>query len=157
MTTAINIEKKAKINYTIHEYIQDTHNSSYGEEAASKLNISEQQVFKTLLVELSSKQLVVAVLPVSNKLSLKSMASCMKEKKAIMANKDDAQRSTGYLLGGISALGQKKKLKTIIDKSALNFDTIYISAGKRGLEIELNPNDLSKLLNAKFELITLDN
>jgi Cys-tRNA(Pro)/Cys-tRNA(Cys) deacylase len=157
MTPAINIAKKAKINYTIHEYKHDTDSSSYGEEAASKLNISEQQVFKTLLVELSSKQLVVAVLPVSNKLSLKSMASCMKEKKATMANKDDAQRSTGYLLGGISALGQKKKLKTFIDKSALNFDTIYISAGKRGLEIELNPNDLSKLLNAKFELITLDN
>ncbi|NQY94683.1 MAG: Cys-tRNA(Pro) deacylase [Campylobacteraceae bacterium] len=155
MTPAINIANKAKINYTIHEYQHDTDTSSYGEEAALKLNINQDQVFKTLLVELSSKELAVAVLPVSHKLSIKSIASSMGQKKALMANKDDAQRSTGYLLGGISALGQKKRLKTIIDNSALNFDTIYISAGKRGLEIELNPNDLAKLLNAKFELITL--
>jgi len=156
MTPAINIAKKAKIKYTIHEYKHDADNSSYGEEAAIKLNISTEQVFKTLLVELNSKELVVAVLPVSHKLSLKNIASCLKAKKAVMANKDDAQRSTGYLLGGISALGQKKRLKTIIDESASSFDTIYISAGKRGLEIELNPKDLAKLLNAKFELITLD-
>jgi len=156
MTPAINIAKKAKINYTVHEYKHDTDTSSYGEEAATKLNIKQEQVFKTLLVELSSKELAVAVLPVSHKLSLKNIANIMSQKKAIMANKDDAQRSTGYLLGGISALGQKKRLKTIIDNSALNFTTIYISAGKRGLEIELNPKDLAKLLNAKFELITLD-
>jgi len=155
MTPAINVAKKAKIQYKIHEYEHDPLNSSFGQEAALKLDIKEDQVFKTLLVELSSNELAVAVLPVANKLSLKQMASCMKEKKAVMANKDDAQRSTGYLLGGISALGQKKRLKTIIDVSALNFDTIYISAGKRGLEIELNPRDLIKLLNAKFELITL--
>ncbi len=155
MTPAINIAKKAKIKYNIHEYKHDTETSSYGEEAALKLNISQEQVFKTLLVELSSNELVVAVLPVSNKLSLKSIALNFKQKKSIMANKDDAQRSTGYLLGGISALGQKRRLKTIIDKSALKFNTIYISAGKRGLEIELNPNDLAKILNAKFESILL--
>jgi len=155
VTPAINIAKKAKIKYNIHEYKHDCETSSYGEEAALKLNISQAQVFKTLLVELGSKELIVAVLPVANKLSLKSVASYFKQKKAIMADKDDAQRSTGYLLGGISALGQKKRLKTIIDKSALNFNSIYISAGKRGLEIELNPNDLSKILNADFESIFL--
>ena len=155
MTPAINIAKKAKIKYNIHEYKHDHDNSSFGEEAALKLGISEDRVFKTLLVQLSSKELAVAVLPVSNQLSLKNIAACLKQKKAVMANKEDAQRSTGYLLGGISALGQKKRLKTIIDKSALSYDTIYISAGKRGLEIELNANDLAKLLNAQFEVLTL--
>jgi len=154
MTPAINITKKAKIKYTLHEYKHDSDTSSYGEEAATKLNISQARVFKTLLVELNSKELAVAVLPVSHQLSLKNIASCLNVKKAVMANKDDAQRSTGYLLGGISALGQKKRLKTVIDESASNFDTIYISAGKRGLEIELDPKDLCKLLNAKFERIT---
>lgn len=155
MTPAIQIAKKSKIKYTIHEYEHDTANTSYGEEAALKLNLSFEQVFKTLLVELSSKKLAVAVLPVSNQLSLKNIASSLKEKKAIMANKDDAQRSTGYLLGGISPLGQKKKLQTVIDKSALNFETIFVSAGKRGMDVELNPNDLAKLINAKFEDIKL--
>lgn len=155
MTPAIQIAKKSKIKYTIHEYEHDTSNTSYGEEAALKLNLSFEQVFKTLLVELSSKKLAVAVLPVSNQLSLKNISSCLKEKKAVMANKDDAQRSTGYLLGGISPLGQKKRLQTVIDKSALNFETIFVSAGKRGMDVELNPNDLAKLLNASFVDIKL--
>jgi len=153
MTPAINVAKKSKIKYTIHEYTHDTNNSSYGEEAAIELNISTQRVFKTLLVELNSKELAVAILPVSHQLSLKNIASCLKFKKAIMANKDDAMRSTGYLLGGISPLGQKKRLKTVIDQSALAYETIYVSAGKRGLEIELNPKDLGTILNAKFESI----
>lgn len=153
MTPAINVAKKAKIKYVIHEYKHDTNNSSYGEEAALMLNISEERMFKTLLVELNSKLLAVAVVPVSNQLSLKNIASSLKEKKAVMANKTDAQRSSGYLLGGISPLGQKKRLKTVIDKSALNFETIYVSAGKRGLDIELNPNDLAIILNAQFESI----
>lgn len=153
MTPAINIAKKAKIKYVIHEYQHDTNSSSYGEEAANLLNISQKRVFKTLLVELNSKQLAVAIVPVSNQLSLKNIASSLKEKKAAMANKTDAQRSSGYLLGGISPLGQKKRLKTVIDKSALNFETIYVSAGKRGLDIELNPNDLAIILNAQFESI----
>lgn len=155
MTPAINTAQKAKIKYDIHEYKHDVNSSSYGEEAAIKLNISSKRVFKTLLIELNSKELAVAILPVSNQLSLKNIASCLKFKKAIMSNKMDAQRSTGYLLGGISPLGQKKRLKTVIDKSALNFDTIYISAGKRGLEMELNPTDLATILNAKFETITV--
>lgn len=154
MTPAIKLVKKSKIKYKVHEYKHDSNSSSYGDEAALKLNISASRVFKTLLVELNTKELAVAVIPVSNQLSLKNIASCLKLKKAIMANKNEAQKSTGYLLGGISPLGQKKRLKTVIDKSALDFDTIYVSAGRRGLDLELNPNDLATLTNAKFETIT---
>lgn len=154
MTPAIDILKKNRCDFKIHKYDHDPLNTNYGLEAAQKLNLPQEQVFKTLLVELTPKELVVCVLPVCEMLSLKEVASAFKVKKAVMANKDEAQKVTGYLLGGISPLGQKKRLRTLIDISAQNFQTIYVSGGKRGLDIELSPQDLSKLLNASFVLVT---
>ncbi len=153
MTPAINLAKKAKVQHTIHQYQHDSTAESYGGEAAEKLGVDEARVFKTLVVELDNGSLAVAVLPVSAMLSMKLMATACKVKKASMAQQAAVHRSTGYVLGGVSPLGQKKRLKTIIDKSALALDTIYVSAGKRGLEIELSAHDLAKLLNADFSEI----
>jgi len=150
MTPAINVLKKTKVDYTLHEYIHDSQNQSYGLEAANKMGLHESRVFKTLIVSVESNLLVVAVLPVSSMLSMKLIAKSVGAKRASMADALDVERSTGYVLGGVSPLGQKKKLKTIIDSSAENFSTIYISAGRRGLEIELNSNDLKNLTGGKF-------
>ncbi|MCK5647650.1 MAG: Cys-tRNA(Pro) deacylase [Gammaproteobacteria bacterium] len=153
MTPAINIAKKNKISYKIRGYEHDPASESYGLEAAEKLGFSEERVFKTLVVNIDNKELAVAVVPVSSMLSLKLMAKAAGAKKAEMANKADVQRSTGYVLGGVSPLGQKKKLKTFIDGSAQAFETILVSAGRRGLEIELSPVDLKILANGAFSNI----
>lgn len=148
MTPAINAATKNKINYKVHEYIHDASVKSYGDEAALKLGISTERVFKTLVVSLDDNQLVVAVISVSSMLSMKLIAKACKSKKATMASKADVERSTGYVLGGVSPLGQKKHLKTVIDMSAEQLTTIFVSAGKRGLEIELSPQDLQQLTKA---------
>jgi len=150
MTPAINLARKHKINHKVHEYAHDASSASYGLEAAEKLGLPEQRVFKTLVVNVDNKSLVVGIVPVSSMLSMKQIAKAAGGKKAIMADKSDVERSTGYVLGGVSPLGQKKRLKTVIDSSAENFDTIYVSAGRRGLEIELSPQDLQKLLAGIF-------
>ena len=126
----------------------------FGDEAVEKLGLDANQVYKTLLVELTPKELVVCVLPVANQLSLKEVASAFDVKKAVMANKDEAQKVTGYLLGGISPLGQKKLLRTVLDESVNKFETIFVSGGKRGLDIEVIPKDLQNLLKAKIQRIT---
>ena len=154
MTPGINVAKQQKISFNIHEYEHDRNSESYGLEAAEKLGVPAEQVFKTLVVSLDNKQLVVGVLPVSDKLNMKAIAKALGAKKASMAPQAEVERSTGYVLGGVSPLGQKKLLKTVIDNSAQQFSTIFISAGRRGLEIELNPDDLKKILNGKFESIT---
>ncbi len=155
MTPAINLLKKNKCEFKIHKYEHDTECTNYGYEAAQKLGLDENQVFKTLLVELTPKELVVCVIPVSKQLSLKEVATTFNVKKAVMANKDEAQKITGYLLGGISPLGQKKRLKTVIDSSAFTFETIFVSGGKRGLDVEVRPADIKKLLNAKEGKISI--
>ena len=150
MTPGINIVKRAKITYNVHEYAHDASGESYGLEAAHKLGVAEDRVFKTLVVCLDMKTLAVGVLPVSSMLSMKRMAKAAGAKKAAMAAQADVERSTGYVLGGVSPLGQKKQLQTIVDASAENHATIYVSAGRRGLEIELRPQDLVKLVNGRF-------
>ena len=155
MTPAINLLKKNKCNFKIHKYEHDTSCKDFGKEAVFKLELNPKQVFKTLLVELSPKQLAVCVIPVANQLSLKDVAIAFGVKKAIMANKDEAQKVTGYLLGGISPLGQKKRLKTVLDISSNKFETIFVSGGKRGLDIEINPKDLIKLLNIIVYKVTV--
>jgi Cys-tRNA(Pro)/Cys-tRNA(Cys) deacylase len=150
MTPAINIAKKAGIVYQIHSYTHDSLCESYGTEASEKLGIPAERVFKTLVVLIDSKQMVVAVIPVSSMLSMKQIAKAAGGKKAEMAAGADVERTSGYILGGVSPLGQKKRLKIFIDASAENFTSIYVSAGRRGLEIELSPNDLRTLSGGAF-------
>ena len=154
MTPAINLLKKNKCDFKIHKYEHDSDCTNFGDEAVEKLGLDANQVYKTLLVELTPKELVVCVLPVANQLSLKEVATIFGVKKAEMASKDEAQKVTGYLLGGISPLGQKKLLRTILDESTKSFETIFISGGKRGLDIEVKPKDLEVLLKAKIGKIT---
>ena len=147
MTPGINAAKKARIPHKVHEYPHDSSGESYGLEAAKKLGVPEDRVFKTLVVRLDNKELAVGVVPVSSMLSMKLVAKAAGAKKATMAAPSDVERSTGYVLGGVSPLGQKKQLKTILDSSARHHSTIFVSAGRRGLEIELSPDDLVKLVN----------
>ncbi len=153
MTPAINVAKKNRVNHRVHEYHHDASSESYGLEAAEKLGVPEERVFKTLVVNLDNKELAVGVVPVSSMMSMKLFARAAGAKKAAMANQADVERATGYVLGGVSPLGQKKRLKTIIDQSAKEFETIYVSAGRRGLEIELSPDDLKMLVNGVFQNI----
>lgn len=153
MTPAIDLAKQQGIAYTVHQYQHDPASASYGLEAAEKLALNPAQVFKTLVLQLDGKQLAVAVLPVSQQLSMKLAAKALGAKKAEMANAADVVRATGYVLGGVSPLGQKKRLPTLIDSSAQQFATIYVSAGKRGLEIALSAQDLCQLLDGRITLL----
>lgn len=149
MTPAINAAKKAKIDFIIHEYEHESGSASYGLEAAEKLSLDPNRVCKTLVAG-RSRDMVVAILPVSMQLDLKLLAKAVGVKKIGMAEVKAVERSTGYVVGGVSPLGQKKLLRTIIDASACEFDTVYVSAGRRGLEIELSPTDLAALTQASF-------
>lgn len=150
MTPAINAAKQAKVPFKVHEYVHDPKAESYGEEAAEKLGLPLARVFKTLVVSLDGKDLAVAVVPVSGLLDMKHCAAALGGKKCEMADRKDAERSTGYVLGGISPLGQKKRLRTVVDASAQGFDSVFVSAGRRGLEIELAPEELARLTGAVF-------
>lgn len=150
MTPAINLAKKLKIAHTVHDYAHDPASDSYGLEAAEKMQASPERVFKTLVVSMDTGDLAVAVIPVSSMLNMKLIAKAVGTKKAVMASQPDAERSTGYVLGGISPMGQRKKLKTIIHTSAQAYPTVYVSAGRRGLEIELSPEDLRKSVNGIY-------
>lgn len=154
MTPGIKLVQKAKVSHRVHEYAHDPSSESYGLEAAEKLGVPEAKVFKTLVVSLDHKTLAVGVIPVSSMLSMKLIAKAAGAKKAVMAEPTDVERSTGYVLGGVSPLGQKKRLQTFIDASAKEHATIFVSAGRRGLEIELGPEDLVKLVNGVFAEIS---
>ena len=150
MTPALDLLKKVRAEHRVHSYEHDPKAASYGLEAAEKLNLEPAQVFKTLLASSEKSELLVAVVPVVGSLDLKALAQAAGVKKVEMADPAAAQRATGYLLGGISPLGQKKRLRTFIDQSALGFKTIYVSAGRRGLEVELAPSVLAEHTQATF-------
>ena len=153
MTPAVRELKQKKIPFELHTYQHDTNSSSYGLEVLEKLSLNAEQVYKTLVISSDCNQLAVALVPVNKKLNLKAMAKTLNVKKVKMAEAKLVQTSTGYVLGGVSPLGQKKKLITVIDLSAQQFRTIFISGGKRGLEIELSPDDLQALLQATIAKI----
>ncbi len=150
MTPAINLAKKSKVVHRVHEYSHDAASESYGSDAAEKMGVEAARVFKTLVVQLDTKDLAVGIVPVSSSLSMKLIARAAGAKKAVMATSADVERSTGYVLGGVSPLGQKKRLITFLDSTATAFPTIYVSAGRRGLEIELSPDGLLALVSGKL-------
>jgi len=150
MTPALDLLKKHRAEHSVHSYEHDPKSASYGLEAAEKLGLDPQQVFKTLLASSEKGELLVAVVPVVGTLDLKALAHAAGVKKCEMADPAAAQRATGYLVGGISPLGQKKRLRTFIDDSAQNFATIHVSAGRRGLEVELAAVVLAEHTQGKF-------
>ncbi|GAB0109035.1 Cys-tRNA(Pro) deacylase [Pseudoalteromonas distincta] len=150
MTPAIELLKKRNIAFDVLSYEHDTTTNNYGCEVVEKLNLSSIQVYKTLVLETHENLLIVAITPVAQQVNLKQLAKLCGTKKVAMAMAQKVQASTGYILGGVSPLGQKKRLTTYIHSSALDFDTIYVSAGKRGLELVLSPSDLALITNAKF-------
>lgn len=138
---------RAGIDYRLHPYDHDPRAASYGLEAATALGVDPGRVFKTLLGSIDGA-LVVAIVPVSGQLDLKALARALGRRKAVMAEVADAERSTGYVAGGISPIGQKRPLPTVLDGSALDHATIYVSAGRRGLDLEMAPADLIAITKA---------
>jgi Cys-tRNA(Pro)/Cys-tRNA(Cys) deacylase len=150
MTPAIALLEKQKIKFEILSYQHDANNGHYGLEAVEKLNLNSEQVFKTLVLETHESELIVAITPVSQQVNLKQLAKVAKTKKMALAAPQKVNASTGYILGGVSPIGQKKRLKTYIHSSASEFEIIYVSAGKRGLELKLAIDDIAELTKATF-------
>ncbi|WP_412544049.1 Cys-tRNA(Pro) deacylase [Longispora sp. K20-0274] len=146
-TPATALLARRKLTHVVHEYPHDPAAPSFGAEAVEALGIDPGRVFKTLVTEVDGT-LTVAVVPVSGSLDLKGLAAAVGGKRAAMADPVLAERTTGYVRGGISPLGQRKRLPTVVDSSAGAFATVYVSAGRRGLEIELSPADLVELTGA---------
>jgi Cys-tRNA(Pro)/Cys-tRNA(Cys) deacylase len=147
-TPAIAAAEQAGIHFALHEYAHDPGAESYGLEAAERLGLDPARVFKTLVVDRDGS-LAVAIVPVAATLDLKRLGG----KRTGMADRTKAERATGYVLGGISPLGQRRPLPTTLDASALGYRTIHVSAGRRGLELELDPNDLVRLTGAEVKPI----
>ncbi|HZS25038.1 MAG TPA: Cys-tRNA(Pro) deacylase [Gaiellaceae bacterium] len=146
-TPAIRAVEEAGIRFALHEYEHDDGTTSYGDEAARKLDVEPERLFKTLVVSVDG-ELAVALVPVPTQLDLRSLG-----KRAKLADKGQAQRTTGYVSGGTSPLGQRKRLPTHVDSSALEHETILVNGGRRGLQIELDPRDLVRLTDARVHPI----
>lgn len=146
-TPATTVLNCCDVSYRLHTYTPDPRADSYGAEAAAALTLAPQQVFKTLITELDGR-LIVAVVPVSAQLDLRALAEVLGGKKARMAAVADAERATGYVTGGISPLGHRKRLPVVIDVSVRDFDTVFCGAGRRGLQLELAPDELVRASKA---------
>lgn len=146
-TPATTLLDRQRVAHTVHAYDHDPRSSSYGAEASEALGVPPERVFKTLVADVDGR-LTVAVVPVASQLDLKALAAAAGGKRAAMADVTAAERATGYVAGGISPLGQRKRLPVIVDASALALATIFCSAGRRGLQIELAPADLVRAANA---------
>lgn len=153
VTPAVLALEAGGIAHTIHEYERGDDLHDFGREAASSLGLDPDQVFKTLVV-VADDEMVVAVVPVSCQLSMKRIAAAMDAKRAVMCDPSAAERSSGYVVGGISPIGQRRQLRTVVDETAELFDEIYVSGGKRGLDVGLAPGDLIALLGAVVAPIT---
>src|SRR5215468_2507054 len=148
MTPAIDAARRANIRHRVIEY-ESAVSRDYGLEAATAVGVPAEMVYKTLVAKLDAKRLAVALVPVSCELDLKALATLAEAKRAEMATPRDAERATGYVVGGISPLGQRRKLPTFIDAGVTQYEMVYVSAGRRGLELELAPVGLIELCNAK--------
>jgi Cys-tRNA(Pro)/Cys-tRNA(Cys) deacylase len=148
-TPATLLLKQQKVVHTVHAYAHDSRKSAFGVEAATALGVPPEHCFKTLIASVDGV-LTVGVVPVSGSLDLKALAAAVGRKRAEMAEPAAAERSSGYVRGGISPLGQRRRLPTVIDESATGFATMFVSAGRRGLEIEVAPADLARLCDARF-------
>jgi Cys-tRNA(Pro)/Cys-tRNA(Cys) deacylase len=146
-TTATLALERAKVTFTLHEYAHDPRHDSYGLEASEALGVPPERVFKTLVAAVD-ESLAVGVVPVHRQLDLKALAAAVGGKKAVLAEVAAAERATGYVAGGISPVGQKRRLPVVIDASALALATMLCSAGRRGLQIEIAPADLVKAAGA---------
>jgi Cys-tRNA(Pro)/Cys-tRNA(Cys) deacylase len=153
MTPAVRALEAASIEFTVHEYERGDELRDFGREAADALGLDPDQVFKTLIV-VADGELVVAVVPVSCQLSMKRTATAVGAKKVAMGDPAVAERSSGYIVGGISPIGQRKRLRTVVDDSAELFDTVYVSGGRRGLDLGLAPSDLVAVTGAIVAPIT---
>lgn len=152
MTPAVQAAIAANIDYQLHEYSAqgDGAGRHWGTEAAEQMGVLPQRVFKTLIVQVDGSRLAVGIVPVACELNLKAMAAALGDKKVVMAQRAAAERSTGYVLGGISPLGQRQTLATVVDTSAAEHATVFVSGGRRGLEIELAPVDLATVCSGSF-------
>ena len=144
--------ERAGVAFTVHAYDHDPRSASYGLEAADALGLDPGAVFKTLLAEVDG-ELVVAVVPVSGQLDLKALASVLGGKRAAMADPAVAERTTGYVVGGISPIGQRKRLRTVVDETAKTEPAVYVSGGRRGVDLGLDPADLVRVLDAQVARI----
>ena len=149
MTPAVLLVRRSGVPHTVLEYAHDPSVASYGQEAAEALGIEASTVFKTLIADVEGIGLVCGVVPVTAMLNLKALAEAVRGRKAKMADPAGAERATGYVIGGISPLGQKKALPVVLDASALGHSRIHVSGGRRGIEIALAPMDLVKLARAR--------
>ncbi len=140
---------RAGIPFTPHLYHHDAAATNFGLEAAEKLDLDPDRVFKTLLADADGR-LVVGIVPVTGTLDLKALATAVGAKKAVMADPQLAERKTGYVVGGISPIGQKSAHPTVIDESAILYDTVFVSGGRRGFDIELSPHDLATVTSGSF-------
>jgi len=140
------------IDHTVHTYLHEATATSYGDEAATALGVDPMRIFKTLVVD-GDHGLAVAVVPVGRQLDLKAAAHALGAKRLALADQEQAQRTTGYVTGGISPIGQRKALPTVVDESALGWDTLFVSAGRRGLQVELAPGDLVDVTAARTAAI----